>query len=380
MSADQSLLKRPARQPFSFPYDDVVVRKWTTEDRDAAANVIKDSLATYGLGWEAQGADVDAVQVEDFYSGDNAEFWVVESADGTIMGTAALKPSKRDPTQTAELRKLFLEPSFRNRGIGSFLMDACEERARQLGYKYAVVETVSVLKEAVQMYERRGYIPVPEVETERCDTALRRSLLKASRHGGPGEEQVIAVDLNGYVMSAVARQKARRRRLLYAGVVVVVMSKDGEKIFIQRRSQEKNDFPGALDPFVAGACVPGDKTLNATATRELAEELGLDGSRFDWCQLWNGVHIADRGVGDRCCLWGFVARSQAPESEHSVQFLDGEVEEEGSGWRTREQVEKLSAAGLVPSPVWKYVNEGATLDIEAAQMPFFSSHKLPSRV
>lgn len=52
-----------------------LIRDWQPTDRQAAADLIGQVLTDYGLGWEPDVADVDVVQVEQYYQ--DGEFWVV---------------------------------------------------------------------------------------------------------------------------------------------------------------------------------------------------------------------------------------------------------------------------------------------------------------
>jgi putative acetyltransferase len=233
------LLIRPRGAPLVFPYQNYIVRSWRLDDRSGAAEVIRKSLEQYGLSWEPEGADADAILVDEHYIG-NAEFWVVcdEQDEAKIYGTAAFRPWERSPEDTAELRKLYLSSDVRNVGLGSFLCDACEERARQLGFKYAVIETASQLSEAVRLYVHKNYSHIAELDTERCDIAMRKTLL-ASSEDRIGPERVKVVDRRGCFVATAPRDKTRRYRMLYGAIVVLILSQDGERILIQRRSMQK---------------------------------------------------------------------------------------------------------------------------------------------
>jgi putative acetyltransferase len=355
-SATHRMLYRPAGVFFTTPYEDFLIRSWRPDDRDMAAGLIREVLAEYGLGWDADDADADAVFVEDFYATDRSEFWVVESCkDNRIVGTAAYRPAGRSPAVIAELRKMYICKEARGRGLGSFLLYALEERARQIGFIFSFVETASVLVEAVNLYKREGYRPISDVETARCDMALIKALDKRTSSRGPTgtgrsvhDEFVAVVDAGGYIMFEVRRSKARRRRLLYKAIAVLVLSADEARAFAQVRSRSKHDFPGALDLFVAGAVGRGETSLEA-AYRELSEELGLSGEHFKWSPLWNGRHIVDTGTGDRCSFEGFVATAKFCASDTDVRFLDGEVEE--GRFMTRAEVDEAD----IPSPVWAFL-------------------------
>jgi putative acetyltransferase len=163
-------------------YRDYIIRPWQSTDRQAAAAVIRSCLAEYGLGWEADGADRDVVEVETFYlvrgasptENRGGEFWVVES-QGQIVGTSAYYPIARGKN-AVEIRKMYLLPIARGQGLGRYLLGELERSIAAQGYREIWIETASVLKEAVQLYETSGYQPATGVETTRCDRVYVKSI------------------------------------------------------------------------------------------------------------------------------------------------------------------------------------------------------------
>jgi putative acetyltransferase len=153
-------------------YQNFEVRSWQPDDRTAAAAVIGQVLAEYGLGWEPEGADRDVLQVEECYQG--GEFWVV-TLDGKVVGTAAYYPIDRSEN-AVEIRKMYLLPEVRDRGLGRFLLNALEAVIIQKGFAEIWIETASILKEAVILYEKSGYEPATGVETARCDRVYVKRL------------------------------------------------------------------------------------------------------------------------------------------------------------------------------------------------------------
>ncbi|HIK16534.1 MAG TPA: GNAT family N-acetyltransferase [Leptolyngbyaceae cyanobacterium M33_DOE_097] len=156
------------------PFQSFLIRDWQPSDREAAAAVISTVLAEYGLGWEPTGADRDVLDVEACYQKVDGEFWVVEEA-GKIVGTAAYYPIERGQ-QAVEIRKMYLLPSARGQGVGRFLLTQLEAAIAAKGYQQILIETASILKEAVILYERNGYQPITDVETDRCDRAYLKEL------------------------------------------------------------------------------------------------------------------------------------------------------------------------------------------------------------
>lgn len=149
-----------------------VIRDWQPTDREAAAALIGQVLTDYGLGWEPEGADIDVVQIDQHYQ--EGEFWVVEQA-GTVVGTAAYYPIARGE-QAVEIRKMYLLPVARGQGLGRFLLGQLESAIAARGFKEIWLETATVLKKAVRMYESSGYLQVTGVETTRCDKVYKKRL------------------------------------------------------------------------------------------------------------------------------------------------------------------------------------------------------------
>ncbi|MDJ0594729.1 MAG: GNAT family N-acetyltransferase [Pleurocapsa sp. MO_226.B13] len=155
-------------------YQDFIIRDWQQSDRDAAAGVIRQVLAEYGLPWQPESADRDVIEVESAYLEVGGEFWVVEQ-NGTIVGTSAYQPIARGQN-AVEIRKMYLLPEVRGQGLGVHLLEQLEEAIAVKDYQEIWLETATVLKQAVKLYERNGYQPASGVETARCDLVYRKRL------------------------------------------------------------------------------------------------------------------------------------------------------------------------------------------------------------
>ncbi|HIK30584.1 MAG TPA: GNAT family N-acetyltransferase [Oscillatoriales cyanobacterium M59_W2019_021] len=151
----------------TLKYQHWTIRDWEPRDRQAVSQLIGSVLGEYGLGWDPRGADRDVVEVERFYRATGGEFWVVEDRD-EIVGTSGYYPVERG-NKAVEIRKMYLLPSVRGRGLGRFLLDRLERSIAAGGFQTIWIETASVLVEAIQLYESSGYQASTGVETARCD-------------------------------------------------------------------------------------------------------------------------------------------------------------------------------------------------------------------
>ncbi|MBF2047731.1 GNAT family N-acetyltransferase [Leptolyngbya sp. NK1-12] len=155
-------------------YRDFLIRDWQPSDRQVAAELIYTVLQEYGLGCEPNGADQDVLTVEESYWAKGGEFWVVER-QGQLVGTAGYYPVSRGE-QAVEIRKMYLQPAVRGQGLGRHLLQALEQAILAKGFSQIWIETASVLKEAIQLYESSGYQPSTGVETARCDRIYLKPL------------------------------------------------------------------------------------------------------------------------------------------------------------------------------------------------------------
>jgi putative acetyltransferase len=60
-------------------------------------------------------------------------------------------------TDTVEVKRMFVETSFRGKGLSKIILQALEEWAAEKGYKKAVLETADKQPEAIGLYTTLGY-------------------------------------------------------------------------------------------------------------------------------------------------------------------------------------------------------------------------------
>lgn len=96
---------------------------------------------------------------------------IVAELDGQLVGSVLLFPPESnsygdwvDDASYPELRLLAVTPEARGRGIGKMLMEACIERSRQAGASAIGLHTGDSMAVALPMYERRGFVRVPELD------------------------------------------------------------------------------------------------------------------------------------------------------------------------------------------------------------------------
>jgi len=83
--------------------------------------------------------------------------FVVAREAGRAVGCGAIR--LLDPT-TAEVKRMYVEPEDRGKGVGSAVLASLEAAARQLGAQRVVLETGVHQEAAISLYRRTGFTPV----------------------------------------------------------------------------------------------------------------------------------------------------------------------------------------------------------------------------
>src|SRR5262249_12346608 len=84
--------------------------------------------------------------------------FVVAWVDGSPLGCGAVR--RLDAT-TAELKRMYVAPAARKRGVGRVLLEELEREARRLGARQLLLETGVRQRAALVLYERAGFVVVP---------------------------------------------------------------------------------------------------------------------------------------------------------------------------------------------------------------------------
>jgi GNAT superfamily N-acetyltransferase len=124
------------------PWDDPAVRR-LTEDQQAEIRARYDGKEEPGTHPSA--ADVSVVVV-------------ARDDDGTPLGCGALR-ALRDGV--AEVKRMYVVPAARGRGISRVVLDGLEAAARERGWTTLRLETGPRQPEAIGLYVSAGYRPIP---------------------------------------------------------------------------------------------------------------------------------------------------------------------------------------------------------------------------
>ncbi len=149
-----------------------IIRPATNDDCAKVRALIFAVLNEYDLEPAPKTTDKDLDDLEGYYAA--GAFHVLEAADGEIIGTVGLASMGGG---VCELRKMYLKPSHRGRGLGKRLLKHAIETAKTLEFTRIELQTARVLEEAIGLYAKFGFEHSQEAALERrCDQALALDL------------------------------------------------------------------------------------------------------------------------------------------------------------------------------------------------------------
>jgi GNAT superfamily N-acetyltransferase len=98
----------------------------------------------------------DADRMPGPYVAPRGGLWLAVSLDAGV-GCVALRPLD---AHSAEVKRMFVDPEWRGRGLGRALMETVIDGARQRGYRTLRLGTLGDMDAAQGLYRSLGFVPI----------------------------------------------------------------------------------------------------------------------------------------------------------------------------------------------------------------------------
>lgn len=139
----------------TIPAPDIeLVSALTGAQIERARQLFLEYAGSLGFSLCFQSFDEEVKNLPGAYAPPKGRLLLAQHSDH-LAGCVALRPLEG---QICEMKRLYVRPEYRGKGVGRFLVDAIIAEARSIGYERMRLDTVeSSMKDAVAIYRRRGF-------------------------------------------------------------------------------------------------------------------------------------------------------------------------------------------------------------------------------
>ncbi len=151
-------------------------------DGGRLAQAMREEIAAIYDGLELDGAQMPKAGPAEL-SLPGGAFVVGAEADGRVVCCGGVK---RLDDVTCEIKRMYVVPEARGRGVARALLHALEDRARALGYTVVRLDTGPKQLGARHLYESAGYAEIPNFNGNPVATFFAEKVLSAGADRGQG--------------------------------------------------------------------------------------------------------------------------------------------------------------------------------------------------
>ncbi len=135
------------------------IRLIKASDNQTLAKVIRDTLSEFGANHPGTVYyDTATDSLYELFRKPSSMYFVAENENGKVVGGGGIYPTEGLPEGTCELVKMYLLPEARGIGLGRAIIEKCLQTAREFGFKQVYIESMPELKQALNVYEKFGFI------------------------------------------------------------------------------------------------------------------------------------------------------------------------------------------------------------------------------
>ena len=125
----------------------------------AAATLFREYVDWLGVDLSFQGFEAELASLPGKYAPPAGELMLAYSPAGETLGCVAVRPL--EGVAVCEMKRLYVRPAARGRGIGKALVAAIIGSAEELGYAEMKLDTLPTMPEAFALYQRFGFLVIP---------------------------------------------------------------------------------------------------------------------------------------------------------------------------------------------------------------------------
>ena len=131
------------------------VQATTPHEWNEARRLVREYAATLGVDLSFQNFEQELEHFPLEYSAPSGAFILAEDAERYVACIGV----RQFAAEVGEIKRLYVAPAARGRGLGRVLVERIIAEARQLGYRSLLLDTLPFMKEAQSLYLSMGFRP-----------------------------------------------------------------------------------------------------------------------------------------------------------------------------------------------------------------------------
>jgi GNAT superfamily N-acetyltransferase len=145
-----------------------ITQATTSADIEQARILFKEYEASLGISLCFQNFERELNNLPGDYAPPTGRLLLVREFD-QLVGCVALRKLEPD---VGEMKRLFVRPAYRNKGLGRVLVEAVIEEARNIGYSHMRLDTLpGRMDRAIELYRSIGFVEIPPYTHNPVDNA-----------------------------------------------------------------------------------------------------------------------------------------------------------------------------------------------------------------
>lgn len=133
-----------------------LVRATTDEQLDLIRELFKEYASDLGIDLSFQDFETELAELPGGY-GPPAGLLLLAVQGDQAVGCGALRKISEE---VCEMKRLYVRPGLRGRGLGRTLVVALVEEARRMGYSRVRLDTLPSIREAIALYRSLGFTEI----------------------------------------------------------------------------------------------------------------------------------------------------------------------------------------------------------------------------
>ena len=134
-----------------------IIEGHTEEHIDTLRKLFREYADSLGFDISFQNFEKELAELPGDYAPPDGRLYLAIEGKRTA-GCIALRKLSNDD---CEMKRFYVCPLFRGKGVGKRLAAAIIGEARQMGYKRMLLDTVPSMKRAIVLYRALGFKPIP---------------------------------------------------------------------------------------------------------------------------------------------------------------------------------------------------------------------------